>query len=122
VQSAHWSALALWYVSVLFALVSIFTGAQQALVLYGMTPDARGDHSEVEDSTTDSIRRRFQASRDENLPSLRMLFVWQVPIMFLGYSVLTFLTGYCSVIFSPLTEQTGWNADAKVSYLSGANL
>lgn len=51
-----------------------------------------------------------------------MLFVWQVPIMFLGYSVLTFLTGYCSVIFSPLTEQIGWNADAKVSYLGGANL
>ena len=44
----------------------------------------------------------------------RFIFMLQAPIMLLTFSVMTFLAGLCSVVFSPLGQDPGWNSNAKV--------
>lgn len=111
VQSSHWSGPALWYGCIVFAICSILTGAQQTLILGpGEIPQslARAQIPEVK-------LRLTSHTRGSGHPSAVALLCWQLPIMFLCYSILCFLTGLCSVVYSPLARNLRWNDDSKVS-------
>jgi hypothetical protein len=113
VQTSHWSGPALWYSSIVYAIASIFLGAQQTLVL----PDADSIDALAPDKI-ESMKQSFMSKGDLNpQPSRLMLFVWQAPIMLLGCAVFSFLAGLCSVVLSPLARNRSWNEEAKVSNL-----
>lgn len=85
-------------------------GAQQVLVLDPLEDD--------DDTDWERVRQRLmvQGSRTGELkPRLKMLYVWQEPLMMLGYAVIFFLAGLMSHVFSPIAMHPSWNDDAKVS-------
>lgn len=112
-NNRHWSGPALWYATIIFSLSCIFTGAQQSLVL----PEA----DSIEKLTSEELERMkqsFAASKQRSSqPSRLSLFAWQIPLMLLGYAVVTFLGGLCSVVLSPLARNPGWNDETKVRTL-----
>jgi hypothetical protein len=72
VQTSHWSGPALWYSSVVFAIASIFLGAQQTLVL----PETDSIDLLAPDKI-ENMKQTFMSRRDLNpRPSRLMLFVW----------------------------------------------
>ena len=108
--SSNWSGPALWYSSIVFAIGSIFIGAIQSLAL-----PAEGLLYEISDAAVEQMRQAYvQKSSALNQASPYALVVWQMPIMLLGYSVLSYLIGLCIVIISPLVQNPHWNDDAKV--------
>ena len=63
------------------------------------------------------IRNRLMKVTDDGRSvKLRTSFIFmlQAPIMLLTFSVMTFLAGLCSVIFSPIGKDLRWDDDAKV--------
>jgi hypothetical protein len=57
-------------------------------------------------------------SQDLDQPSNPIPFAWQVPTMSLGFSVVSFLASFCSVVRSPLAPKLEWDDEGKVGTLS----
>ena len=118
-QTSHWSAPALFYSSLIFSLLAVVNGSQQILLL----PETRaeGCYSDRDEDEARSIRDRLR--KDEaNEVTRRWVFALQAPMMLLTLSVISFLAGLCSVIFSPLAHHLTWNSEAKVSLLCAKSL
>jgi hypothetical protein len=49
--------------------------------------------------------------------SWRMIFTWQCPMMFIGYSFLFYFIGLTVVICSPLVYRVAWGPEIYVSFL-----
>lgn len=114
---AHWTASALFYLSTVFALVAIVSSSQQLWILprldLGSTiNDVHEKHRRIEDLS--AFVHRVQRTRDGKLKA-KYLFALQAPIMLLTLSVLAFLAGMCSTIYSPLAVKLAWDDAAKVS-------
>lgn len=110
IDSRHWSGPALWHATIILSLSAIFTGAQQSLVL----PDAASIDT-IPQHELDSMKLSFAISTSQpTKASACALFSWQIPMMLLGYAVVGFLGGLCSVVLSPLAQKAGWNEEAKV--------
>lgn len=93
-------------------------GAQQSLVL----PDPNSLEI-LSFGALDEMRRtliRSDARFDQS--SRLMTFVWQLPVMVLGYSVFTYLAGLCAVVLSPFAAETAWNDETKVSEIFGIGI
>jgi hypothetical protein len=118
ITSSHWSGPALFYASIVFAMGSILTGAQQTLILGSSESIAELTASEIQDMRKSLASR----SRGRREPSDLALFSWQVPLMLLGYSVLCFSAGLCSVVFSPLSQKLRWDAESKVCVTNASHL
>ena len=87
-STTYWPGPALWYGSIILALISIILGAQQAMFM----PDT------VDAEAAQEFRRCHMANNgSEKRPEPRqiMLFVWQAPLMCLSYSIVFFLAGLC---------------------------
>lgn len=130
-QNGHWCAPALFYASLLFALVAIVTGSQQLLVVPNeRSADADafagaslamkledGQESEMAASEREHLQaivdRLCQTHRPNQSNSLH-IFALQAPMMLLSLSVMAFLGGLCSVIIAPLVQLPVWNDHAKV--------
>jgi hypothetical protein len=96
----------------MLSIGSVFLGSQQIFVL----PDSNEVQSFSIEQLED-IKSSLTASKKDDAdqhPSWYMLFVWQCPTMLLGYAVVFFLAGFCSVVLSPLAQNPRWNDDAKV--------
>ena len=102
IADLHWSARALFYSSIIFALVSVVGGAQQQWVL------PAEDLLKAEDVDLEQLK---SVLKDRNKG---LVFALQCPLMFFSYSVATFLAGFFSVVFSPLASKLSWGDDAKV--------
>ena len=99
-SDCHWSAPALWYAGILFALTSIMLGAQQTLMI--------PDESEVVDALT--VQNRLTTNKSlPRRPNCFMLFVLQAPVTCLSYAIMFFLGGLGSVVFSPLAQNSARN-------------
>ena len=138
VQAGHWSAAALFYASMLVALLAIVTGSQQSLILpndakLNTTEDPSDERkpaapqrtishlsrqeSKLEQNERDYLNTviyRLSKTHDKGWPNKLHVFALQAPMMFLSWCVVFFLAGLCSVIFGPLARQLAWNDDAKV--------
>ena len=107
-SSSHWSGPALWYGSIVLALMAVMLGAQQAMFL----PD-RIDGNAARDFRK-RLMVRSREKRAELEPRQSMLFAWQAPLMCLSCSVVFFHAGLLSVVVSPLARKPGWGDEAKV--------
>lgn len=111
-EGRHWIGPAFWYASILLSLFAVVLGAQQVLVL-----DPLEDNE-----NTDWLRVRKRLMVDPPLgalqPRLKMLYVWQEPLMCLGYAVVFFVGGLMSHVYSPIAQGRAWNDDAKVCCLT----
>lgn len=106
---SHWTGPALWYASLIFAVCAILTGAQQTLYL-----GAGGVMSEPTSLEIAHTKLSLTSRSDHRQPSALVVFAWQVPVMLLCWSILSFLAGLCCVIYSPLSHRLRWNSDSKV--------
>lgn len=116
-ERAHWSAVALFYQSTVFALVAIISSSQQLWILPRLDLDTLTDVNEVHRRIEDMSMfiHKVQKSSGHGTLKAKYIFALQAPIMLLTVSVLAFLAGMCSTIFSPLAQNLAWNSDAKVS-------
>lgn len=119
---AHWTAAALFYLSTVFALVAIISSSQQLWILprldLGTLSDVREKHRRIEDLSAFVHRVQKTNGRSGTLKP-KYIFALQAPIMLLTLSVLAFLAGMCSTIYSPLAQRLAWNDDAKISLVFG---
>ena len=74
--------------------------------------------SDMESTSSDAlkVRNRLIKVTDNGRsvkPRTRLIFMLQAPIMLLTFSVMTFLAGLCSVVFSPLGMDLRWDSNAK---------
>ncbi|KAL8765063.1 MAG: hypothetical protein Q9194_006693 [Teloschistes cf. exilis] len=100
ITESHWTARALFYSSIIFALVSVVTGAQQLWVL------PNEDSLKAPDVDLEPLEWHMKNHKK------RFVFAIQCPLMFFSYSVATFLSGLFSVVFSPLAGKATWSDDA----------
>lgn len=105
ISDLHWSARALFYSSIIFALVSVVSGAQQQWALPAEKSLKAGS---VE---SEQIKRLLKDHKTG------LVFALQCPLMFFAYSVVTFLSGIYAVIFSPLARNGSWGDDTKIATL-----
>lgn len=102
ISDLHWSARALFHSSIILALVSVVSGAQQQWTL----------------PAEDSLKAgNIELGRIKNLLENHkkgLVFALQCPLMFFAYSVALFLSGVYAVIFSPLVRHGSWGDDTKV--------
>lgn len=98
----------------MFSLTAVVSGSQQTLLL-PREKDARSqDDIDNERKRALWIQEKVRGSDPAGI-SDRYVYALQAPIMLLMFAVMTFLAGLCSVVFSPLARNLGWNGDAKVS-------
>ena len=74
-SSSHWSGPALWYGSIVLALMAVMLGAQQVMFL----PD-NFDGNAARDFRK-RLMVRSREKRAELEPRQSMLFAWQAPLM-----------------------------------------
>ena len=108
-SSSHWSGPALWYGSIILALMAVMLGAQQVMFL----PD-KFDGNAARDFRKRLMVRGREKMRAELEPRQSVLFAWQAPLMCLSCSVMFFHAGLLSVVISPLARKPGWGDEAKV--------
>lgn len=74
--------------------------------------------SDMEYTSSDALRVRNRLIKVTDngrsvKPRTRFIFMLQAPIMLLTFSVMTYLAGLCSVVFSPLGMDLHWDSNAK---------
>lgn len=108
IAESFWLATASFYACILLSLASIFAAAQQTIILPDHDTASNYDPRQIE------ALRQFLTNETGDEPSLITLFAWQSPIMFMGYSVVFFVTGLATVVIAPLAQQPVWGPAAKV--------
>ena len=111
-SSSYWSGPALWYGSIVLALMAVMLGAQQVMFL--------PDNFDADAARDFRVRLMVRSSREKKRaaevlePRQSMLFAWQAPLMCLSCSVVFFHAGLLSVVVSPLARKREWGDEAKV--------
>jgi len=117
IVDSYWLASGVWYGSLMTSVCGILIAAQQVslLMLIGELPE--DPHSA--DSKT--FRRHVsqilvekpkpEATGEDRMRwcvSWRLIFAWQCPMMFFGYSTLLYFIGLTVIVITPLIEgETG---------------
>lgn len=128
---AYWLAPSLWYSSLVLSILGLLLSTQQISVLYLLdTEDAPSEPgsnkmdigrylplmlTEVrQHSYPVELQRNMQEIKKWR-PRWKMVFTWQCPIMFMSYSVCSYLAGLTIYVCTPLIRGDGWNAGSNVS-------
>ena len=113
ISDSYWLAPALWYCSLLLAILGILISSQQIAVLDVLgLPHATGNiRKDEEESARKRILRFLPLMLSENRaglwePRWKMVFVWQSGIQFLGYAVTFYVIGLTIYVCSPLIQGT----------------
>jgi hypothetical protein len=109
-STRHWTAPTLWYCSILLAITAVITGATQSLVLDHVCPSS---WQTVKACLAD--QNRLTATPQ---PNGAMVFTLQYPMMCLSYSIVFFLAGLMSFVYSPVAQSWRWDEDTKVTISS----
>lgn len=133
---AYWLAAACWYCSLFFSVLGILLSAQQAAIFH-LLGDIPSDPLAKETAKvvrrylplliTEPRKRTDVSDKSQMIgesveggcrPRWHMVFTWQCPVMFMSYSVCTFLLGLTVLVITPLihVHERGWTGDATVSY------
>ena len=131
VASAHWTAPGFWYASLTFSICGILLAAQQvaAFSLLGPFPEnpsADGARKAILRYLPHMLRKTsMQVSHNEaRNPEYdlgewtvrwKMVFTWQVPMMFMAYSFLCYILGLTIMACSPLLQRQPWGPESNVS-------
>lgn len=120
IEEAYWLTHGFWHSSLIFAILGILLCASEVTVLHLLGP--------VKTSPTFHKKEDFEKykplllspSRTPHgprfVPRKKMVFTWQGPLMFMSYSVCTFLAGLTVLVCTPLIRGgSGWTAGHSVS-------
>ena len=139
-QDGHWCCSALFYASILVALVAVVLASQQMLVLPNRTlkdsndtavavissvlpqqqippplPVSDTDIEEREKRDFDAMIDRLGVTHHSGKPNWLHVFALQAPIMLLTFAAFFFFAGVCAVVFAPLARHLIWGDEAKAS-------
>ncbi|KAK7180470.1 hypothetical protein DPSP01_009993 [Paraphaeosphaeria sporulosa] len=122
VEEAHWLTHGLWHSSLILAVLGILLSASGVTVLYILGPT----QTTIKPYRSRLILQRYNPlllsrSNDSSqlfVPRRKMMFTWQGPLMFMSYSVCTFLGGLTILVCTPLIRyQHGdnWNSGHNIA-------
>ncbi|KAF2450957.1 hypothetical protein P171DRAFT_427223 [Karstenula rhodostoma CBS 690.94] len=106
VEEAHWLTHGMWHSSLILAVLGILLSASEVTVLYILGPT----EMTVKPYRSKPILQRYHPlllsrSNDSTQAFVlrrKMMFTWQGPLMFMSYSVCTFLGGLTVLVCTPL--------------------
>lgn len=103
------ATLGCWYSALIFALTSVSSATQQAVTLNRLSTYSNGltRIRLLLASRTPSEQAHDGHNAQHNRPSLRQLYVWQTPIMFLNFSILLYIAGLMTLVFQVASQQWG---------------
>jgi hypothetical protein len=102
VPTAHWLVRACWYVSLCMVITSVLVAFQQVAGLGGILA-TRGSHTSLYSALLDSSGR----------PDIKTIFVLQVPVQLLSYSIFFYTLGLAVHVMRPLGSRV-WGDGMKV--------
>jgi hypothetical protein len=106
IEEAHWLTHGFWHSSLIFSVLGILLAASEITALHLLGPidqNCKSDESERVASKYHPLI--LSPTGDPNRPYVvrrKMLFTWQAPLMFMSYSVCTFLAGLTLLVCTPL--------------------
>lgn len=140
-QNGHWCSFALFYASILVALIAVVLASQQMLVLPNRTLGDSHDTNTVavisssvlpqqplppvlpvldvkniedrERRDLDAMICRLCTTHHAGKPNGLHVFALQAPMMLLTIAAFSFFAGVCTVVFAPLAEHFVWGDEAK---------
>jgi hypothetical protein len=119
IEEAYWITHGLWHGSLVLSVLGILIAAQQVAVLNFLGPLPSSKQIRQVDARLDRylpVLLSYNGSR--YLPRKKMVFTWQCPLMFMSYSVCSFLGGLTVLVCTPLIKREGsWNTGCNVSTL-----
>ena len=96
--SFPWTTRAIWYSSLVMALISITTSTQQSILLHRM-----GSHAEGLNRLQNLLRSKNAIAAGGVVPAKArpiQLYVWQIPVNLLNVSIFLFIIGLAIQIFA----------------------
>ncbi|KAN0120313.1 hypothetical protein V8E51_002521 [Hyaloscypha variabilis] len=131
VATAHWTAPALWYASLTFAICGVLLAAQQVTALSVLGPLPKNSMPAVSykailrylpqmlERTSiiplDAEGRESNYELGEWTVRWKMVFTWQIPMMFTGYSFLCYIVGLTILACTPLIQRQPWGPESKIA-------
>ena len=127
VEEAHWLTHGMWHSSLILAVLGILLSASEVTVLYYLGPST--SIARLTPVQAKLLLQRYRplllsAMKTSNrpfVPRRKMMFTWQAPLMFMSYSVCTFLGGLTVLVCTPLIRYKhgdAWSAGQNVRSLS----
>jgi hypothetical protein len=119
-EEAYWLTHGFWHSSLILAILGILLSASEVTVLHILGP-LRPHRT---DSASNNAFNRYKPlllSQERNdaqiyTPRWKMVFTWQGPLMFMSYSVCTFLAGLTILVCTPFIREGGkWSEGHSVS-------
>jgi hypothetical protein len=118
-EEAYWLTHGFWHSSLILAILGILLSASEMTVLHILGPL----HSNRRENVGNGAFKRYKPlllSQERNdgqvyTPRWKMVFTWQGPLMFMSYSVCTFLAGLTILVCTPFIREGGeWSAGHSV--------
>lgn len=97
----HWTGLSCWYASIILAIVSVLSGAQQTILLESL-------------QNVDFRQTRIRLCGNSYEPKWTVVFAWQCHLMLLSWAFVCYIAGLTSYIVSPVAINPVWDDNAKV--------
>lgn len=105
INDAPWTVKAVLYSTLIIALCSVASGAQQTITLnrYGKHPDGLR-----------ALQKLLESARKPGKARLLQLYVWQLPVMLLNISIALLVIGIIILMWARAANSPSWDDDMKV--------
>jgi hypothetical protein len=110
-KEAYWLTHGFWHSSLILAIPGIRLSASEVTVLHLLGPLHIGRGTSSSDGDVARYKplllSRQHTGARAYVPSRKMVFTWQGPLMFMSYSVCTFLAGLTILVCTPFIREGG---------------
>lgn len=120
IDQAYWLTHGFWHGSLVLSVLGLLIAAQQVTVLNFLGPMPSPKKTRQREKCLERYLPVL-LSKDHSSyhPRQKMVFAWQCPLMFMSYSVCSFLAGITILVCTPLIQREGgWNDGCNVSNTS----
>ncbi|KAH3907617.1 hypothetical protein HBI56_180000 [Parastagonospora nodorum] len=122
IDQAYWLTHGFWHGSLVLSVLGLLIAAQQVTVLNFLGPmPSPKKIRQTKECLERYLPVLLSKDRSRYHPRQKMVFAWQCPLMFMSYSVCSFLAGITILVCTPLIQREGgWNdgCNIAVMYLS----
>lgn len=101
--NASWFTRGTWYGSIIFSLVSVMVAFHHIILFANFGTDPQGP------------RKLLEAISKNGKPDFIFLYVLQVPVMLLSFSLMSYFMGLSLLVIFPLWGEE-WGVGMKVSF------
>ncbi|KAH7412173.1 hypothetical protein DE146DRAFT_772181 [Phaeosphaeria sp. MPI-PUGE-AT-0046c] len=129
VQDAPWTVFSAWYLSLILAILSLITAGQHAALIHTLPPPSNEDPAArirahavlrfvaviAEPQQKGAPKSPSTKKAEDATASIKMMYIWQNPIMLMAWSVVTFIVGLTLVVTSPLRRDKPGINDRKTA-------